>query len=345
MRALTGGIVALLAAACSTQGVPVSEIPESPLAVVYRTPEDSRRHASMLADQDEAKQAAQQENPAPTGEEGVARVKDIANYLKTVTTGVASGPANRRFPGRLGWLEPRTSHIEVVAGAWGEAMPQAWSADRSRLLFTALVEDFAQVFELDVKSGEVHPITHGPGAHPAGCYGPGGSYVLMSARIVNDAVESQIEILEPDSASPLPLTSGPRDYAPSCAEDGSAIVYVTAPQRGVEWVMARDLNGSEEPRRLGPGTEARFCGPGDWIVYSAPVQRGKKLFRMRADGTGRSPVGHGVLDETTPACSPDGGLVVYAVTENHVETLYVRRFDGSGDRILYSDGDASHPVW
>ena len=175
MRALAGGIVALLAAACSTQGVPVSELPESPIAVVYRTPEDSRRHASMLADQDEAKQATQPDKPAPAGEEGVARVKDIASYLKTVTTGVASGPANRRFPARLGSLQPRTSRIEAVAGAWGEAMPQAWSADRSRLLFTALVDDFAQVFELDTKSGEIHPITHGPAAHPAACYGPDGS--------------------------------------------------------------------------------------------------------------------------------------------------------------------------
>ena len=32
-------------------------------------------------------------------------------------------------------------------------------------------------------------------------------------------------------------------------------------------------------------------------------------------------------------------------TEDYRETLYVRRFDGSGDRILYADSDASHPVW
>ena len=25
--------------------------------------------------------------------------------------------------------------------------------------------------------------------------------------------------------------------------------------------------------------------------------------------------------------------------------LYVRRFDGSGDRLLFADGDADHPVW
>jgi Tol biopolymer transport system component len=52
-----------------------------------------------------------------------------------------------------------------------------------------------------------------------------------------------------------------------------------------------------------------------------------------------------VLDETAPTCSPDGQLVVYSATEEHRERLYVKRFDGSGDRILYADSSASHPVW
>jgi hypothetical protein len=167
----------------------------------------------------------------------------------------------------------------------------------------------------------------------------------MTARIVNDEVQSQIEILEVGSATPRALSPGPRDYSPTCADDGSVIAWVTAPSRGVEWVMARAVVGEDEPRRLGPGREPRFCGPGDWIVYSAPVQRGWKIWRMRADGTGRSPVGRGVLDESAPSCSPDGGTVVYGASEDYFETLYVRRFDGSGDRILYADGDASHPVW
>jgi hypothetical protein len=123
------------------------------------------------------------------------------------------------------------------------------------------------------------------------------------------------------------------------------VAYVTAPRRDVEWVMVRDLEGDAEPRRLGPGREPRFCGAGTWIVYTAPIQRGTKIWRVRADGTGRSPIGRGVLNETTPACSPDAGMVVYGVTEDHLERLYVRRFDGTGDRILYADGDASHPVW
>lgn len=347
MRARACALAALAAFGCFSSGVPFAELPESPIAVVYRSPEDSRRHAELLlAERDAQSPQAEPAQPMPPpGEEGVARVRDIKSYMKTVLTGVPGSPAQTRYPGRLGFLQPRRAVIENFAGASGEAVPHAWSADRSRLLFTTIVDRFAQVFELDVASGEVRPITHGPDAHPAACYGPDGSVVLMSARVVNDQVQSQIEILEHGSATPRALTPGPRDYAPTCSADGRWLAWMTAPKRGVEWVMSREIAGEAEARRLGPGREPRFCGPGDWIVYSAPIQRGSKLWRVRADGTGRSPIGRGVLDESGPACSPDGGKVVYVVIEDFRETLYVRRFDGSGDRILYADSDASHPVW
>jgi len=345
-RRLAAGAAALAAAACSAWGVPDAELPDAPIAIVYRAPEDSRRHAEALAEQEEAQGGPRAPaNPAASPSEAIARVEDVTKYLKTVMTPEAEEAVARKFPGRLALLDPRTRKVETLAAAWGEAVPHAWSADRARLLFAGLVDEFAQLFELDVVAGEVRPITHGPEAHPGGCYGPGGSYVLMTAGIVEDEVRSRLEILEPGSTSPRPLTSGPRDYAPSCASDGSVVVYVTDPSRGVQWLMARDLRGSEEPRRLGPGSEPRFCGGSEWIVYSAPVRRGTRIWRVRPDGTGRSPIGRGVLDETAPACSPDGRLVVYNVIEEHRERLYVKRFVGSGDRILYADSSAWHPVW
>jgi Tol biopolymer transport system component len=120
---------------------------------------------------------------------------------------------------------------------------------------------------------------------------------------------------------------------------------VASPKPGVEWLMSLDLRAAAEPRRLGPGRDARFCGDGEWIVYSAPIRRGKKLWRVRPDGSGRSPIGAGVLDEKAPSCSPDGRFLVYGVSEEHRERLYLRRFDGSGDTLLYADADAWHPVW
>ena len=338
-------LAALLAAGCSAGGIPDAELPAEPIAVVYRTPEDSRQRAESLQKQDEARHPWDAPAPEPS-DEAVARVEDVASYVRSVVTpDAAAKEIERKFPGRLMLLDPRSRKIAPLPAAWGEAVPHAWSADRRKLLFAGLVDQFAQLFELDLKDGEVRPITHGPEVHPAGCHGPDGSYVLMTVTVVNDEANSQLELLEPGSTSPRPITPGPRDHSPACSPDGGTVVYVTEPSRKTQWVMARDLRSEQEPRRLGPGREPRFCGGGEWIVYSAPIQRGRKIWRVRPDGSGRSPIGRGVLDESSPTCSPDGRLVAYSVTEEHRELLYVKRFDGSGDRILYADSSVSHPVW
>jgi Tol biopolymer transport system component len=340
-RALVAALAVLGTAACGSGGVPDRELPDAPLAVALRSPEDSRRRAELLAEQD-----AKAREPAPSALPQVPRVKDVARYLSGVMRGTVDEPAAaQRFSARLALLDPRDRSVERLTGAWPAAVPQAWSGDRRRLLFSQLVDEYAQLFELDRTSGEVRAITHGPDVHPAGCHGPDGRFVLMTARVVDDEVQSQIELTEPGGGRGQPISPGPRDYAPSCSPDASAVVYVSAPSRDVEWLMLLELNGSREPRRLGPGRQPRFCGNGEWIVYSAPIQRGTRIWRVRPDGTGRAPIGRGVLDEREPTCSPDGRFVVYGVEQEHRENLYVRRFDGSGDRLLWADSDAASPVW
>ena len=120
MRALAGGIVALLArgvqhAGRSRQRAPrVADRGRLSHARGFATARVDARGPGRSASRRRSRS-----KPAPAGEEGVARVKDIASYLKTVTTGVASGPANRRFPGRLGWLQPRTSAHRSRCGSLG----------------------------------------------------------------------------------------------------------------------------------------------------------------------------------------------------------------------------------
>jgi Tol biopolymer transport system component len=50
-------------------------------------------------------------------------------------------------------------------------------------------------------------------------------------------------------------------------------------------------------------------------------------------------------DELDPAVSPDGRFIVYVAAEEGLNRLFVRRFDGSGDRILLSNGAVASPVW
>ena len=66
---------------------------------------------------------------------------------------------------------------------------------------------------------------------------------------------------------------------------------------------------------------------------------------MRPDGSARMAVGKGVLDESQPAVAPDGSSIVYVANSTGLDQLFVRRFDGTGDRLLFGDGAVAHPVW
>jgi len=66
---------------------------------------------------------------------------------------------------------------------------------------------------------------------------------------------------------------------------------------------------------------------------------------MRADGSARSPLGKSIRDEASPAVSPDGRFVAYVAREGEQDRLFLRRMDGSGDRVLPVDGSFGFPTW
>ena len=98
-------------------------------------------------------------------------------------------------------------------------------------------------------------------------------------------------------------------------------------------------------RRLGPGKDPSFSPDSEWIVYSARVGKVWQLFRIRPDGSGRHPVGRSTLDSVQPAFSPDGRLLVYVSDDGFDRRPYLRRFDGTGDRILLQEGSGINPIW
>ena len=109
------------------------------------------------------------------------------------------------------------------------------------------------------------------------------------------------------------------------------------------WTWPPTANGGLKP--LGRGRDPVFGADGEWFVYSARIGDGWRLRRMRGVGGGRLAVGRGVRDEFEPALSPDGSLVAYVSEDAGFDRLFVRRVDGSGDRLLLPDGVVTRPVW
>ena len=265
----------LIAGCASWGGIPDAELPEQAIAIYYRTPAEARaRDRGRPARQP----AVSAEAPTIVGSKAYLRADaDALGRFLANAFGTDRGVPDAHL-GRLALLDPRSGDVALVEGALRGAVPQAWSRDRGALLFaqpTAPGSRDVQIFEWSSAERTVRRVTVGPPVHSQACYGP-------DARIVVTAVEfaerpratSRIRISGPGGREPFAdLSPGPADHSPTCAPDGSAVVFTRSsnPVRGEIWIAAAPFGAA--PRVLAPGRDPRFAETGQWIVYTAASGR------------------------------------------------------------------------
>jgi hypothetical protein len=338
-RAGGGALVAAaLLLGCKAPRFGVEDVPGAPIAFVYRSVEETERV------QDELEQ--EQKKARGVGLEA-GRLQVELERLERLTGWRNAEDALRDQLGRVRLYVVPEGRLEAVEVAPRGARPLEWSADRTRLMFSAASRDRLQLFEWIPATGEVRQLTRGEWAHPDGCYGPDGAlaYVEVVVRKSRQAA-ARIWIQRPGEPARA-VTEGPADGQPSWSRDGRRIVYaVSDPQRGelLRWVDPASGDGGV----LASGRSPVFTPDGAWIVYSGPASAGWKLWRMRADGSGKRNFGKSAFHENDPAVSPDGRFVVFAGTKQErsaTSRLFVRPLDGSADRQVEINGSALLPVW
>lgn len=336
---------ACAALACASASIRDREVPDSPIAFVYREEQIARERAEAF---EEAKGDPAEADPRSAIENrGVVNLNTMREFL-----GERFGPREEHeFSGRLALLDPKTGEFRVVEGLRRGAVPLAWSADRRRLLFAQGDPGRLQLYEYDLDTLEVATKTHGPDAHPQGCYASDGRLVvavhrkdIVPAWGTRPQLTSRIGLQSRTGAVEL-ITSGPADGDPVCSPDGRSVAFVRALGHGTQ-IWIRELSEGAPARPLTPGIDPAFSPDGQWLVFSRDDDEKPTLWRVRVDGVGRTRMGAGAgFDEYGPAVSPDGALVVYESILDHRVRLYLRRFDGSGDAVLFASGDGSHAVW
>jgi len=331
--------VVVLAGGCASR-LPTAEISELPIAFVYLTEAEGRQRAEAAED----REAAAYDPRTQVENRGVVNVNEFKDYLDHAF-GQKSDPRHR---GRLALLDARNSDVTVVAASRPGAVPQAWSSDHQRLLFSQGKPGAGQLFEYDAGTGEVSQLTHGPNAHPQGCYASGGRLVVTVYLIEGSGPAAQLTsrlAIRSPSGTIETITSGPVDGDPSCSPDGEQVAFVRVfhvePQ-----IWVQNLTPGAAARPVTPGHDPAFSPDGEWIVFGRGKAERSRLWRVRPDGGGRTKLGEGSgTQEFRPAVSPDGQLVVYESVLENRSRLFVRRFDGTGDVMLFSDGDGTFAVW
>jgi Tol biopolymer transport system component len=331
--------MALAVTGCMT-AIRADELGDELIAFVYYDVETTRRRAEMILDSMEG----DADRSISGKKHGVAEAKKVARFLKETVGYRGEDPM---FLGRLALLDPQTRKLSVVEGARKGAVPQDWSPDHKRLLFAQVVHnDRPQLFELEVATGQIGPMTHGRESHPEGCYGPKGSVVYTSVDTSSRERSARIMLYDPLERRPRQISGAGYAYYPTCAPDRGEVVYSTVPANGgAQRIVIQSLEPGSEPRVLTSGKEPAFSADGSLIAFSAKRKGEWALWRIRPDGKGRVSLGYGGYSEHRPNLSPNKKLVLYVADTTTNQRLFMRRLDGSGDRIFFEGGDGDRPIW
>lgn len=330
MRAWLVGVAAGLCA-CAGRGIDLKQLPDHPVAIIHRTLDESERRSDLLL------------RPQRSSTPGTVRLEDVGELL-----GIGADAQQREAAmlGHLSLLDPRSGHVERLAAALPGERPLCWSADGDRLLFVSFQRAARpQLYQYSVSSKEIRAVTHGPAAHPFGCYGPGNRVVVARVEAAGSDLVSRLVVLAPPSP-PRVLTEGPADSKPVWSPDGKLIAFETAGRGGPSAIAVIDPEGGV-PRILTPGRDPVFTPDGRWIVFSASARGRSRLWRIRPDGAGRAQLGESIYDELDPAVSPDGRYVLFVAEEpgTVVQQILVRPFEGTGQRPLLDREEGMSPAW
>lgn len=325
---------AALACAGGAGSVDTAQLPDAPLALLHR-PE------ALALDRIDALQDLEERGTIP--KEGVARLENLDAMFG------GAPDAQRRaqqYQGYLALLDPRTGKLTRAEAAPPGAQPSAWSPDRRRLVVAGRWRDSVQLFAWEPATGAFEILTTGPHPHPAGCLGSDGRLVAGEIAAVGGVTRGRLVSTPPGGGGLRPLTDGPADFKPACSPARPQIAFVQIDASGVPSVAVIDLERPGERRVVAAGLQPVFTSDGEWILYQSRTSAGGRIFRVRPDGTGRSPVGAGSREESQPAVSPDGRYVAYVQSDDERrERVWVRRFDGTGDRPLLTNGDGAGLAW
>ncbi len=327
-------------AGCATNMVELSELPEDPIAFRYWVSEDGRQRKERLGE-------VEQKTPIPL-REGIAELGNLNSLFGRDS----DGDIERRFPSRLALLNPRTLEVEFVGEAPPGSRPLSWSADHKRLIFsTERLTGSYQIYELDIETRIVTRLSYGEGGIVAAAHGSDDSYVF--AKVYEAPGKGlAVDLMEyRRGRGERRLAENTLIRHVAVSPDGGTVVFAPQGQsRGgkrspLSRMVSLSTEPGSEPRVTVAGEHPVFTKDGGWVVFSGRKGDRAKVYRMRPDGSGRTAVGIGAREELTPAVSGDGDFIVYVSEHNGLNRLFVLRFDGTGDRLLYDGAMAEWPIW
>lgn len=221
------------------------------------------------------------------------------------------------------------SNRRMVSQPGEGALYPAWSPDGKRIAYGAGKGDAAEIWIVDVASGERLQITRNDSRDAGPSWSPDGRHLAFHSKRDGN---SEIYVMHADGSEPRRLTANDiDDWSPMWSPRGDAIVYyATRRQGGIDDLCVlrfpvTDAGPVFEKARAttlpATGVFPSWSSDGRHIVFSDRHDEEQALYQVADDGSNRKLLYEGAF---YGAWSPDGGAL--AVIERATDAEGKRRY-------------------
>ncbi|MBY7649560.1 MAG: Tol-Pal system protein TolB [Candidatus Liberibacter europaeus] len=177
--------------------------------------------------------------------------------------------------------------------------------------------------------------------------------LFVSENIVSGMIKRRLCLMDQDSSNMRYLTpdSGKIIFSPRFSPNQQKIAYVSYDGDDLPKIYLMDIRTDREPKRIGNFRgiifSPSFSPNGSSIVMSVQNEEAIDIYVVNLYSNSVSRLTNTLSNNISPSYSPNSSQIVFASDRGGDQQLYIMKSDGSGQRRISHDKEASYfdPSW